>query len=165
MHSCVLPRHALLKRYHDSGNYTDCFCAAVAGGFSHADYVEAFYTSPLFKLERMIISLFVRKPSTDAEAKALAHAQADRFSAWTVEARDTDQLLVCDYQGKTRSWLMVTHDGPSTQLWFGTAIVKQKARLSLGFTVLLPFHWLYSRGLLWSAARNLQRLNRQSPIP
>ena len=86
-------------------------------------------------------------------------------AAWTVEARGTDQLLLCDFQGRTRSWLMVTpgEHGHSTRLYFGSAVVARvdrrtgRSRMGWGFHALLGFHRLYSRALLRAAQRRLQR--------
>ena len=90
---------------------------------SHSRFVEAFYTSRVFKLERLILKWLVDKPSTDAEAKELAAGVRDRFAAWTVKIA-TDQLLMCDYMSATRSWLMVApceREGlPATRLHFGS---------------------------------------------
>src|SRR5688572_23673048 len=122
--ACDLPPDALLRRYRDTGAYTDCYAIEVPGDVSHADYVEAFYTTWVFKLERALLAVFVAKPSTDAQARALAQGEADAFAAWRVEDRATDQLLMCDYRDRTRSWLMRTAlpDG-STRLYFGSAVV------------------------------------------
>ena len=164
-----LPAHALLTRYSDKGGYTDCFVADVAPGVSHADYVAAFYTTWLFKLERVVL-LLVAKPSTDEQAMQLARGQRERFAAWSVEAREPDQLLVCDYQGKTRSWLMcqpAVEDGVAvTRLYFGTGIVPVVAgspgrrRMSLFFRALPPFHKVYARALLRAAQSRLQSRRR-----
>ncbi len=135
------PDEALHEKYGQAGAYIDCFTTVVSGRVSHSQFVEAFYTSRVFKLERLILKWLVDKPSTDAEAKELAAGTRDRFAAWTVEERSTDQLLMCDYLGQTRSWLMVAaceRDGltrDSTALWFcrhvGAAIsVQRAARLS-----------------------------------
>ena len=134
------PDEALHAKYERAGAYTDCFTTEVPGRVSHAQFVEAFYTSRVFKLERLILKWIVDKPSTDAEAKELAAGVRDRFAAWTVEERSIDQLLMCDYLGQTRSWLMVAaceRDGypRPTALWFcrhvGAAIsVQRAARLS-----------------------------------
>ena len=113
-------------RYANDGGYADCFVVDVPRAISHAQYVEAFYTSCLFKLERFVLRWLVAKPSTDAEAHALALGKRESFAAWSVEARAPEQLLVCDYQGKTRSWLMVEpgfdNGAPVTRLYFGTGI-------------------------------------------
>jgi hypothetical protein len=72
---------------------------------SQAQYVSAFYTTFVFKLERLILKWTVSKPSTDAQVKRLADGSIDSFAAWMVEARSQNQLLMCDYQRLTRSWL------------------------------------------------------------
>jgi hypothetical protein len=150
-----LPRHALLERYAADGGYTDCFTTDLPGSFSHAEYVAAFYTSWLFRLERFILRWLVARPSTDAEARQLAHGERDSFAAWTVEAAAPNQLLMCDYQGKTRSWFMIEprHEGGATRLYFGTAIVSR----SFIFRMLLGFHKKYSRALLTAARSRLVR--------
>jgi hypothetical protein len=158
-----LPENALLMRYRDQGAYTDCYSLDVAGSVSQAVFVRAFYTSWLFKVERWILGWAVAKPSTDLEALALAKGESDQFSAWTVEARTPDQLLMCDYQSRTRSWLMTLPIAGGTRLYFGSAVVplrpngdKDRA-FGTAFHVLLGFHKLYSRALLRSARSNLVR--------
>jgi hypothetical protein len=121
---CDLPANALSQRYRASGTYTDCFHTKIARAVSHAEFVEAFYTTRLFRLERWILALIVARPSTDAEARALALGRADRFAAWTVEQRAPDQVLLRDFTGRTCSWLM-TKPGEkpgSTLLYFGSVV-------------------------------------------
>jgi hypothetical protein len=158
----ALPAHSLLNPYAANG-YADCFVADLAGSITHAQYVEAFYTSWLFKLERLVLRWLVAKPSTDEEARALALGNRDQFAAWSVEARAPEQLLVRDYQGKTCSWLMVEpgfeNNAPVTRLYFGTGIVPRvdphtgRRRLTFFFRALMPLHKVYARSLL-SAARS-----------
>jgi hypothetical protein len=62
----------------------------------------------LFKLERLLLARLVSKSSTDAQAGQLACGTLDSFAAWSVEERREDQLLMCDFPGRTRSWLMVS---------------------------------------------------------
>ena len=167
IHSCELPADALLNRYSGSGTFADCYVAEIAGTVSHAEFVEAFYTTAVFKLERLILRLLVSRPSTDAEAQQLAQRKRDSFAAWSVEARATDQLLLSDFTGRTKSWLMVAapqNAGSSgTRLFFGSAVVPVRSagagRTSLGFvfTALLRFHKMYSRILLRSAVSRLSR--------
>ena len=104
---CALPEAALLRTYSAAGAYADCFVVEIAARVSFADYVEAFYTSIPFKLERLVLALLVAKPSSDADAQRLARGEAEAFAAWSVEARAADQLLVCDFLKRTRSWLMI----------------------------------------------------------
>jgi hypothetical protein len=160
-----LPGHALLARYAADGSYTDCYVTEVSGAVSHAEYVEAFYTTWLFKLERRVLKWLAARPSTDKEAGELAHGAREKFAAWAVEARAADQLLVCDFQGNTRSWFMaepaLRNGGAVTRLYFGSAVLAHRdsktgeRRLKPQFRVLLGFHKLYSRALLRAARTRL----------
>lgn len=155
----------MLQAYAGSGAYTDCFAVDVPRATSLAEFMAAFYTTPVFKLERRILAQALRRPSTDSDALALALGRATRFAAWHVEGRDATQALLA--AGRTRSWLMVaphaaasgtgTGVGVGTTLYFGSAVVPRK-RGGMGwpFTALLGFHRLYSRVLLGSAVRRLE---------
>ena len=153
-----IPAASLLSRYQQPGTYADCFYTHVPGAATHAQFVEAFYTSPLFKLERILLGVFIARPSTDAEARRLALGERSTFAAWRVEASAPNEVLMS--AGRTRSWLMVVPSaegrGPGTQLLFGSAVVPGRGgRLGAGFHALLGFHKLYSRALLLSARRRL----------
>ncbi len=169
--SCELPPDALLNRYLASGAYTDCYVTEVARRVSHAEFVEAFYTTSVFKLERLILRVFVARRSTDAQAGQLARGELSRFAAWSVEGRAPDQLLLSDLSGRTRSWLMVAvSENPAsigTRLYFGSVVVPVRSlttgRTSLGpvFNALLGFHKLYSRVLLSAAEHRLCHKGRK----
>ncbi len=160
-----LPPEALLNHYKQAGAYTDCFFADVPRHVSHGEFVETFYTTGLFKVERFILASIVFKPSTDLQAQQLAAGQAESFAAWSVEGRATNQLLLCDFMGRTRSWLMsVADEGArpgSTRLYFGSAFLPKVDRATgpasygLEFHALKGFHRLYSRALLRSAQSRL----------
>ena len=160
-----LPADALLAPYAGNGGYTDCYTTVLERPVTHAQFVEAFYTGGVFKLERLLLHFFLSKPSTDAQARQLAAGEVDEFSAWHVEGRATNQLLMCDIGGRTRSWLMVAPaaQGSATQLYFGSAVVPEqdratgKRRMGVVFTALLGFHRLYSRILLGAAHWRLRR--------
>lgn len=165
IHACPLPEHALLATYRSNGSFTDCYAVDVAGTVSHAQFVAAFYTTSIFRLERLILKWALSRPSTDEDARRLAAGTADTFAAWTVEGRGVDQLLLCDLAGRTRSWLMVapitTADPPGTRLYFGSAVVPHRNRrtgqneMGTAFRALLGFHKLYSRVLLRAAVARL----------
>jgi hypothetical protein len=165
--TCELPQIALLNKYKQQGSYTDCYFMDLPRAISQAEYVEAFYTTGLFKVERAILSVLVAKPSTDLQAMQLAAGETDHFAAWSVEGRVPNQLLLCDFQGRTRSWLMSVVDDRSnparTRLYFGSAVVpivdKVSGKKSFGFAfyALMGFHRLYSRSLLASARARLLR--------
>ncbi len=156
---------ALLAKYHDGHSFTDSYCTEVDGAIPLAAFVEAFYTTPLFRLERFILTWLVRRPSTDDEAHAIAIGAADRFAAWHVEARTAHELLVS--AGRTRSWFMVEpvakQEGDVTRLHFGSAVVAvaggagDKPSLGFVFHALLGFHKLYSRALLRAAGARLRQ--------
>jgi Trk-type K+ transport system membrane component len=158
-----VPQDSLLGRYAASGAYTDCYVTELPASVTHAQFVEAFYTTALFKLERLLLGVLLSRPSTDAQAKQLAEGQLSSFAAWSVESRAENQLVLAT--GRTRSWLMVTAGSSalptSTRLFFGSAVVppgsSTGARSSMGlvFTALLVFHKLYSRALLLSARARL----------
>lgn len=162
-----LPQIALLNKYKQEGAYTDCYFMDLPRAISQAEYVEAFYTTGVFKIERAILSILASKPSTDMQAKQLATGEVDNFAAWSVEGRTPNQLLLCDFQGRTRSWLMcvVDESGGSmkTRLYFGSAVVPNvdpaSGRKSFGFVfhALMGFHWFYSRTLMASARARLMR--------
>jgi hypothetical protein len=166
----ALPDQALLRKYVEAGAYVDCYVTEIARSVSQAQYIEAFYTTWLFKLERWILAWAVSKPSTDPQANALGAGVMDSFAAWRVEGQTADQLLMCDYQGRTRSWLMSVPapdgDASGTRLYFGSAVVPatnpRSGRREMGFVfrALLGFHKLYSRALLWAAASRLLGLRR-----
>ena len=141
-----LPAAALLQKYaSDPQAFIDCYTREVDGDVDLATYVAAFYTSWLFKVERVILRFVARSPSTDGQALDVAQGHTAAFAAWTVEGRDNRQLLMCDIGGHTRSWFMVAPEGDKTRLYFGSAVTHKD---SLFVRTLMPFHKWYSRALL-----------------
>lgn len=148
-----------------SGYYTDCFAIDVGGRVALSDYVEAFYTTSLFKAERVVLCLAGIR-STDAQASELATGVADKFAAWRVEYRDERELLM-DAVGRTWSWFRVEEvgkpDAPATRLFFGSVVAPMEGqntdhpRMGFLFASLLGAHRVYSRLLLAAAARRVAR--------
>jgi hypothetical protein len=164
VHRRVLPPGALHEPYARDGAYTDCYVTTIERAVSHPEFVAAFYTTWLFKLERWILSWAVGKPSTDAQARGIAHGEIREFAAWTEEARLPDQLLMCDFLGRTRSWLCVKRESPlRTELYFGSVVTSRtnprtgQRELGRSYSALLGFHKLYSRALLAAARARLAR--------
>ena len=155
--------NSFLRTYKDRHGYADCYTVDLPGAFTQEQYVEAFYTSALFKVERSLLRYLAARPATDAEAKQLATGKATSFSAWRVESQSASELLLADVTGRTRSWLMVkpATEPARTRLYFGSAVVPKADqgadRPSLGwlFHALLGFHGLYSRLLLGAACGRL----------
>jgi hypothetical protein len=165
---CELPAQALHQRYKAEGDYVDCYTTVIRGAISHAQFVDAFYTTWLFKLERLILFLLLAKPSTDEQVHQLANGELNAFAAWIVESRVENQLLMYDFQSKTRSWLMVALEDWEgdvvTRLYFGSVVVTGintetgQRELSPAFKILLPIHKLYARALLSAARQRIKRL-------
>jgi hypothetical protein len=159
---CQIPENSLLEVYSTDGAYTDCYCTLLPEMVFFPEFVFAFYMTRLFKLERFILRWLVSKPSTDEQVQKLADGRIGEFAAWRVEKRLENELLLCDYIGRTRSWLMTAPRGSSTLLFFGSAVVPVRdpgtGKLSLGFVygTLLGFHRIYSFLLLYSARRRIQ---------
>ena len=164
---CALPSTALLLRHQQAGAYADCYSTDIARVVTHAEFVEAFYTTGLFKVERFILRWFAARPSSDAQARQLAAGDSETFAAWRVEGRAPGQLMLADFSGRTRSWLMVEPaegaGAEGTRLYFGSAVVPKDSadgggpRMGYVFQALLGFHKLYSRALLQAARVRLAR--------
>ena len=162
-----LPIDALLRRYIDgSGHHTDCFTITVPQLVDLPQFVEAFYTAPLFRCERIVLKFAAKRPSTDEGAADVANGRATRFAAWGVEDRSEYQLLMCDMASKTRSWFMAREVSGGTQLYFGSAVTINQKTKKLGFlfNALLPLHKLYSRALLKSAVTRLSQGRAQAVV-
>ena len=170
---CPVPANTMLENYSTKGGYVDCYQTEVPGKVSFPEFIVAFYTTPLFKLERLILKMTVAKPSTDAHARELADGSRNEFAAWKVENRKDNEILMCDFRGHTRSWLMVKSmnidSDPRTRLYFGSAVLPiQKSKseapsLGRGYQALLGFHKVYSVLLLYSSELQIQRRISMSP--
>lgn len=165
VHAHDLPADALLAALRAEGAYTDCYAIEVPGVVTLSEFVTAFYTTPLFKAERWILAVTMRRPSTDAEAASVARGERANFAAWSIGGRTNDQLLMRDFAGRTCSWFKVEPLGPTagagTRLLFGSAVIPQHdsrtgaPRMGAAFSLLLPFHRLYSVLLLAAARRRV----------
>ena len=157
-----LPDAALLRRFAEQGEYTDCFAAPIYVESSLPVFVEAFYTTWLFKTERVILKWLLSLPSTDDEARQVALGARDSFAAWNVEDRRENQLLLIDVHKRTGSWFMVETGESGARLLFGSVVFKTEdtpAGRDIRWTYrsLLGFHRLYSRALLSAARSRLLR--------
>jgi hypothetical protein len=158
-----IPEQALHAHYACQGAYLDCYATHIDRAVTLEQFVGAFYTTRLFKLERWILSWSVNKPSSDEQARDLACGRRGDFAAWTQEARAVDQLLMCDFLKSTRSWFMLTPGKQGTRLYFGSVVTSRqnprtgRLELGAGFRLLLGFHKLYSRALLTAARSKLRK--------
>ncbi len=160
VNEAMLPEGALLQEFADRGEYTDCFVASVAADVTFPEYVESFYTTTLFKLERHILKWLVSKPSTDDDARRLSRNEIHEFAAWTEYRRSDNQLVMMDFRQQTCSWFMLAPQDSGSLLYFGSAVMRnreteQGKKLKWTYRSLLGFHRLYSRALLQGAVRRI----------
>jgi hypothetical protein len=166
----AVPDDALLRTYRGGTHadrwekYADCFSVPVDRTVSLAEFVFAFYTSPVFRIERLILRAILGAESSDAQTRALADGSAASFAVWYVGDRTATQLLMCDRYERTRSWFCVapmTNGG--TLLQFGSAVAAARRRRTGGsalggrFRLLMGLHILYSQVLLNSAKTGLMK--------
>lgn len=148
--SISVPKDALLHRYVDKpGAYTDCFEVMSPLSVTHVEFIEAFYTTWLFRLERVILAAVLCRGVSDTEVIALAEGREDNFAVWTVEDRMSDQILLQDASGQTCSYLAVVgKEGGVTHLIFGSAVFAKTGEMPLWIKALIPAHRFYSKALL-----------------
>jgi len=151
----------------EQGAYADCFAVTVPAHVSFPAYIEAFYTTSVFRAERLILRLIAGRPSTDLQVRELAIGARNSFAVWTVEKRAETELLL--KAGRTLSWLRLSAPSdanhPATTLMFGSAVTPitdprtGKPKLGLIFDLSLGLHLGYSRILLAMARRRLLAQN------
>lgn len=142
------------------GYYTDCYGLEIDHIVTLPDFMNAFYTTPLFRLERLVLAITPKGRMKDADVTALSSGESDRMAVWRVEGRRDHEILLS--AGRTKSWLMVAPIQGGTQLYFGSVVVPEPPkreggvpRLGPVFDSLLSAHRVYSRLLLGSAAQRL----------
>jgi hypothetical protein len=139
------------------GRYGDCFAVTVHRVVNLAEFVFAFYSSPVFRIERLMLRVLLGAPSSDSDARAVAEGSGGSFAVWYVGERTATQLLMCDRYERTRSWFrVVPMSGDRTLLQFGSAVAARGVETRPGsrgggFRLLLGFHVLYSQALLHAA--------------
>lgn len=157
----AVPQASLLGAYARKGAFTDCYATSVDGNVTLAEFIFAFYTTPLFKVERWLLSKVLNIASTDQQALELADSNTQRFSAWKVEGRSAEEILLD--AGQTRSWLCIKPQlgsDSSTTLLFGSAVISMRpsGKFGLAFHALGGFHRVYSKLLLNAASKRVLSL-------
>ena len=161
----AVPDEALISDYATRrGHYVDCFQTSTDQDVNLASYISAFFQTPLFRVERGILGLMAKAPSTAEDIARLAAGTGDRMALWRVEARRDDEILLAINPGRIRTWLRAA-PGPDggTVLAFGSVVIPAQvdaqgnARMGPLFRGLKGFHLAYSRALLWSARRRVRR--------
>ena len=77
-----LPPQALLAGCRAQQAYTDCYAMELPRTVSLADYIEAFYTSPLFKLERALLAAFAARGGTLRRLSVARAAPVGGMHGW-----------------------------------------------------------------------------------
>ena len=157
--ACVVPSEGLLQAYVGRGaTYTDCFEVMTPSVVELPDFIEAFYTTWLFQMERSVLMLLLRRRIRDMEVRALATG-AESFAAWRVERREEAEILLRERSGHTCSYLAVSdREGGGTRLIFGSAVVAAEGKpLGRMISAMIPLHRLYSKALLGLAERKLRK--------
>ncbi|RVU83450.1 hypothetical protein EOL70_17145 [Leucothrix sargassi] len=162
----VIPSESLVMKYLKDGAFVDCYCLDIQKAVTLECYIEAFYTTTVFKIERTLLSVATFKFASDNDAASLAEGSSDKYSIWSVERRDPNQVVLCEFTKSTRSWLMVESsraDEGKTRLYFGSVVIPREVSetgeptFSFVFHLLGYFHKLYSKALLGAAHRKLMR--------
>ena len=163
LRACELPGDALLRKYRGRRLRGLLRHRRRSPGIARR-VRRGLLTTAVFRLERLILSWAVARPSTDLQAGSLPR-RAGRVCRVERRGGMPRQLLTADLGGRTRSWLMsvALEDGAATRLYFGSAVVpvvapgSGEARMGAAFRALLGFHKVYSRVLLRAAATRLAR--------
>lgn len=153
-----LPETALLQSYAaQPGCYTDAYTCSIPIELSLWDYVEAFYSTRLFKAEKILLRLAIREDETNWDPTTL-RKWGRHFAAWMVEEQTDNELLMCDVSETTRSWFRVDKTPNSTELYFGSAIVPKDGANKppvVARALIMP-HKVYSKALLRATARTFE---------
>jgi hypothetical protein len=139
----------LLSKIEEAAQYKDAFDIPKPQTKENNElehYIRAFYTSPLFKLERFIISL-TGNHVTDDYINNLRFKVGDKLILWEVIGRKDNEVLFRWKYGSANglTWLSVKDN----KLQFGSGVghdVNLVAAMA---------HRLYSRLLIYSASKNL----------
>jgi hypothetical protein len=158
----------------NQGSFVDCYYIDIPQEVTLDNYIKAFYTTSLFKIERTILSIATFKQAIDMHAVELSRGTSENYSVWTVESRVSNQIMLRDFTGKTRSWLMVqkskVNEETFTRLYFGSVVMPKavskngQAKFGLLFHVFGKFHQLYSRALLNAAYNQLLSKNNNDRL-
>ncbi|MCP5076193.1 MAG: hypothetical protein GY947_23225 [Rhodobacteraceae bacterium] len=153
--SCDLSYDSLLRQA-TAGAYWDCYTCRVDIVASLEAFVLAFYSSRAFWPERALLSAAGLVCRLE-QAAEMVQGTADQYAAWTVEARNRDEMLMRDVRGVTRSYFSVRELERGTELRFGSGVGTGEKEMSRVMKLLQPFHRWYSRVLLTAARERLLR--------
>ena len=144
------------------GCSADAFKDNVKFPVSLEEFIQAFFGSNAFQMERTLLKIIGKPYVSPADIKALAASQQTQFAIWQVEAQSDHEIMLKVGNGPIRSWLMVLPEqNGKTSLYFGSAVLPQDKtkngtpQIGFLFRALIGFHNFYSRLLLNSATKKL----------
>jgi len=159
-----IPSSALLYGHVERGEYADAFYTDITYSADLSEYIRAFYSSRVMRVERFILK-FIGKPSSADQVEKLATGEISELAVWSVAERRKNEILLPDSYDRTCSWLMVSYPSTGkTRLHFGTGVHRMRQQgegatsLNLFFRATIGFHLLYSKVLLRSARNQLEKL-------
>ncbi len=146
------------------GCLTDAFRCKVDFSVNLEHFIQAFFDSSVFRLERLLIQILTRKQADLTQVKKLASGTDKTFAVWQVAQRSNFEILMKVGTGPIRSWLAAYPDQDGgTSLYFGSAVLPTKGdkngnqQVGFLFQATVWFHEFYSRLLLKSAVRTLTK--------
>jgi hypothetical protein len=165
------PEGAFIRQYTTTlGGYSDCYYIDIQQDVSLSDYILTFFSTPIFRMERLLLNLVPSGRSNEQCVLDLAAGTGNKMAGWKTENRDDNQLLLAVGDGPIRTWLMVqgSPSSKTTRLYFGSAALPTSMtkeghpKLAIVFRLFAGLHIFYSRLLLWWAARDLARKSGSS---
>ncbi|ETW00708.1 hypothetical protein H310_07265 [Aphanomyces invadans] len=115
---------------------------------------KAFFQSPVFQAERVILRLAGAGSTTDAEIDAMAFKEGEHVATFRVLETKENEVLFCWDESDAvngHSWLAVTDSGHT--LLFGSTIRNRSAFIRW----VTPLHLVYAQIVLASARYQLER--------
>jgi len=159
----AIPTHSFMQPFTEiEGCSADAFKSSVEFPVALEEFIQAFFGSTAFQMERTLLKIMGKPYVSPADIKALAAGQQAQFAIWQVKERSDHEIMLKVGDGPIRSWLMVLPEqNGKTSLYFGSAVLPQgktkngTPQIGFLFRTLIGFHNFYSRLLLNSAIKKL----------
>jgi hypothetical protein len=141
---------------HDPPLHVDVCQVDVPSRVSAREFARAFFTSPVFRLERKLLDIVgIGRSVSDDEINDMEFKMGDRVNGFAVvdavERPDiSDEVLFCwNPEAQGHSWLQAkpwTDAGDGTTLKFGSVVNLEGG--SHVIKLMLPFHLMYAKIVL-----------------
>ncbi|RHY02570.1 hypothetical protein DYB26_002293 [Aphanomyces astaci] len=134
--------------------HVDVYQVTLSKPTSVEHFAKAFFQSPVFQVERVMLSLAGAAKTTDAEIDAMTFASGDHVATFRVIESKQDEILFCwdDTEAwNGHSWVAVKDNGHT--LLFGSTLRNRRAFIRR----VTPLHLMYAQIVLASAKFQLER--------